>query len=228
MKDDGKSLVAELLGTFALCFIGAGVVCTNHWTNGAVGLVGIALAHGAVLAVMISALGHHSGGHFNPAVTIGVLVAGRISRKRALGYVMAQLAGSVLAGFLLLLMFPEDVWRPVHLGTPILSVQTTVTEGLLLEMLLTFFLVLTVFGTAVDPKGSWNAIAGFGIGTVLVFDILVGGPLTGASMNPARTFGPALASGYWDNHLVYWVGPMVGGILAAALYTKVFLGGKKR
>jgi len=228
MKDQGKALGAELLGTFALCFIGAGVVCTNQWTNGAVGLVGIALAHGTVLAVMISALGHLSGGHFNPAVTIGLLVAGRISRKRALGYILAQLAGSVVAGYLLLLIFPEAVWRPVHLGTPTLSVQTTAMEGMILEIILTFFLVLTVFGTAVDPKGSWNAIAGFGIGAVLVFDILVGGPLTGAAMNPARTFGPALASGYWSDHLVYWIGPVVGGILAALLYARVFLGGKQR
>ena len=228
MKEGGRALVAEFIGTFALCFIGAGVICTNDLTMGAVGLVGIALAHGAVLGVMISALGHHSGGHFNPAVTIGLLTVGRISRKRALGYVAVQLAGSVLAGYLLLLIFPERVWQPVHLGTPGLSAQTTLMEGILVEIILTFFLVLTVCGTAVDPKGSWNAVAGFGIGTVLVFDILMGGPLTGAAMNPARAFGPALASGYWKHHLVYWIGPLVGGILAAALYAKVFLGGKKR
>ena len=226
MKSGWRPLVAEFLGTFALCFIGAGAICTNQWTDGAVGLLGIAVAHGAVLAVMISALGHISGGHFNPAVTVGVLTANKIEGARAAAYVAAQLAGAAGAGYLLTLIVPETVWQPVHLGTPALAGGITVAQGTLIEMVLTFFLVLTVFGTGIDPKGSWNAIAGFGIGTVLVFDILFGGPLTGASMNPARTFGPALASGFWDHHLVYWLGPILGGILAGFLYSSVFL--KKR
>ncbi len=227
MKGDWKPLVAEFLGTFALCFIGAGVICTNEWTNGAVGLLGIAIAHGTVLAVMISALGHISGGHFNPAVTVGVLAGGKIETNKAVSYIFAQLAGGVVAGFLLRYIIPVAVWDAVHLGTPALAASVSAGQGILLEAVLTFFLVLTVFGTAVDPKGSWNAIAGFGIGTVLVFDILVGGPLTGASMNPARTFGPALAAGYWDNHLVYWIGPVVGGLAASLLYTSVFLSRKR-
>ena len=226
--DHWKPAVAEFLGTFALCFIGAGAICTNQWTHGDVGLLGIALAHGTVLAVMISALGHISGGHFNPAVTIGVLTGGKIDGQKAITYIVAQLAGAAAAGYLLEVIVPESVWGPAHLGTPAVAADLTVAQATLLEAVLTFFLVLTVFGTAVDPKGSWNAIAGFGIGTVLVFDILVGGPLTGASMNPARTFGPALASGFWDHHVVYWVGPIIGGVLAAALYTGVFLGTKKR
>ncbi len=228
MKGGWKVAVSEFLGTFALCFIGAGAICTNQFSNGAVGLLGIAIAHGTVLAVMISALGHISGGHFNPAVTIGILTANKIERQQAVVYLIAQLAGAAAAGFLLTFIFPESVWQPVHLGTPGLNAGVTVIQGILLEAVLTFFLVLTVFGTAVDPKGSWNAIAGFGIGTVLIFDILVGGPLTGASMNPARTFGPALASGFWDHHLVYWIGPLLGGILAGLLYDTVFLSGKKR
>ena len=223
-----KPAVAEFLGTFALCFIGAGAICTNQWTNGDVGLLGIALAHGTVLAVMISALGHISGGHFNPAVTVGVLTGGKIDGQKAITYFVAQLAGAAAAGYLLKAIVPASVWSPVHLGTPAVAADITVAQATLLEAVLTFFLVLTVFGTAVDPKGSWNAIAGFGIGTVLVFDILVGGPLTGASMNPARTFGPALASGFWDHHVVYWIGPIIGGVLAATLYTGVFLGPKRR
>ena len=228
MVDTWKAALAEMIGTFALCFIGAGAICTNQWLSGGVGLLGIAVAHGAVLAVMISAMGHLSGGHFNPAVTSGLFLAKKIEGGRAVAYVLAQLAGGAFAGFLLTLVFPESVWRPVHLGTPGLAAGVTVMQGIVLEMILTFFLVLAVCGTAVDPKGSWSAIAGFGIGTVLIFDILVGGPLTGASMNPARTFGPALASGFWDHHVVYWVGPLVGGALAAILYTNVFLSGKKR
>ena len=224
MSGTWKASVAEFLGTFALCFIGAGAICTNQWTNGAVGLLGIAVAHGAVLAVMISALGHISGGHFNPAVTLGVLAAKKIDGKTASAHILAQLAGAASAGYLLTWIVPPHVWQPVHLGTPGLGPDLTVAQGVLLELVLTFFLVLAVFGTGIDPKGSWNAIAGFGIGTVLVFDILVGGPLTGASMNPARTFGPALASGFWDHHLVYWIGPIAGGVLAGWLYRGVFLG----
>ena len=228
MKGMWAALLAECLGTFALCFIGAGAICTNEATGGAVGLLGIAVAHGTVLAVMISALGHISGAHFNPAVTVGLLAGEKIDGRRAGLYILAQLAGAALAGTLLLVVFPEPVWQLVHLGTPALNEGMTSGQGVLLEGILTFFLVLTVFGTAVDPKGSWNAIAGFGIGTVLIFDILVGGPLTGAAMNPARAFGPALASGFWEHHLVYWIGPLIGGTAAGLLYAKVFLGHKTR
>ena len=224
--DQRKALVAELLGTFALCFIGAGAVCTNQWTGGELGLLGIAVAHGTVLAVMISALGHLSGGHFNPAVTIAVAAARKIEVKRAVLYVAAQLAGASLAAFLLGIIVPESVWQPVHLGTPALAMGVNAVQGALIEIVLTFFLVLAVFGVAVDPKGSWNAVGGFGIGTVLVFDILVGGPMTGAAMNPARAFGPALVSGLWNDHAVYWIGPVLGGSMAGLLYTLVFL--KKR
>ena len=228
MKGTWPAAVAEFFGTFALCFIGAGVICTNQWMGGMVGLLGIAVAHGTVLAVMISALGHISGGHFNPAVTVGLFAAGKVRADQALTYIVAQLAGGATAGYVLMLIVPETIWQSVHLGTPALAMGLSVVQGVLLEMVLTFFLVLTVFGTAVDPKGSWNAIAGFGIGTVLIFDILVGGPLTGAAMNPARAFGPALASGFWDHHLIYWLGPLLGGILAAMLYNRLFLGVKKR
>ena len=218
-----KAALAELLGTFALCFIGAGAICTNQWTGGELGLLGIAIAHGTVLAVMISALGHLSGGHFNPAVTIAVLVSRKIERERAAVYILAQLVGAALAAFLLSVIVPDPVWQPVHLGTPMLSAGTNDVQAMLLEIVLTFFLVLAVFGTAVDPKGAWNAVGGFGIGAVLIFDILVGGPVTGAAMNPARVFGPALVSGTWDHHAIYWIGPVLGGAMAGLLYTLVFL-----
>ena len=228
MKGVWPSFVAEFIGTFALCFIGVGAICTNQWTGGAVGLLGIAMAHGTVLAVMISALGHISGGHFNPAVTAGLVAAGKVDGIKAGFYLLAQLTGAAAAGYLLTTIVPTSVWGPVHLGTPTIGAQISVVQATVLEAVLTFFLVLTVFGTAVDPKGSWNAIAGFGIGTVLIFDILVGGPLTGAAMNPARAFGPALASGFWDHQLVYWIGPLIGGVLAGFLYPSLFLDGKKR
>jgi aquaporin Z len=214
----GRSMVAEFLGTFALVFIGAGAIVTNQWAKGAVGLVGIAAAHGLVLSVMISALGHVSGGHFNPAVTFGVWIARRIPTVSAALYWVAQLLGAVVAGLLLLAVFPSEQWQPVHLGTPALGLGIGFGKGVLVEAILTFFLVLAVFGVAIDERGSFKAVAGFGIGLVLAFDILVGGPLTGASMNPARTFGPAVASGYWQNDLVYWIGPLLGGAVAALIY----------
>ena len=223
MRGIREAAVAEFLGTFALCFIGAGVVCVNEWAGHAAGLVGIAMAHGAVLAVMICALGHLSGGHFNPAVTLGVFVANRLEGRRALVYIAAQLAGAVAAAYGLRFLVPANVWPLVHLGTPALGAGVTVGKAVLIECVLTFFLVLTVFGTAVDPKGNGAPVAGFAIGTVLVFDILFGGPLTGAAMNPARAFGPALASGNWSHHLVYWLGPLSGGVLAGVLYPRLFL-----
>jgi len=212
-----KPCVAETIGTFALCFIGAGSICINA------GLVGIAFAHGCVLAVMISALGHISGGHFNPAVTFGAWVGGKISNGMAGAYVASQLVGGVVAGFLLLQVFPESVWKPVNLGTPGLGAGVTVGTGILVELVLTFFLVLVVYGTGIDDRGTWKAIGGFGIGFTVLCDILMGGPLTGASMNPARTFGPALAAGYWANHIVYWIGPLLGGGLAGLVYGRFLI-----
>jgi len=212
-----KPCVAEAIGTFALCFIGAGSICINA------GLVGIALAHGCVLAVMISAMGHISGGHFNPAVTLGALVGDKIKPPMAAYYVVSQLAGAVAAGFLLRMIFPAVTWQAVNLGTPGLAPGVSVETGILVEVVLTFFLVLVVYGTGIDDRGTWKAIGGFGIGFTVLCDILMGGPLTGASMNPARTFGPALAAGYWDNHIVYWVGPLAGGALAGLVYGRFLI-----
>jgi MIP family channel proteins len=221
-----KPCVAEFIGTFALCFIGAGSICIAQLMDGKVtnaGLVGIALAHGCVLAVMISAMGHISGGHFNPAVTVGALVGGKISGPMAGVYIVTQLVGGAVAGFLLLGVFPESVWKPVNLGTPGLGSGVTMGTGILVELVLTFFLVMVVYGTAIDERGTWKAIGGFGIGFTVLCDILMGGPLTGASMNPARTFGPGLAAGYWDNHIVYWIGPLVGGTLAGLVYGRFLI-----
>jgi MIP family channel proteins len=221
-----RPVVAELVGTFAFFFIGAGAIVTNTMTHGAVGLVGIALAHGLALSIMISVFGATSGGHFNPAVTIGFLVTRRIAPLLALLYIVAQLGGGILAGLLLRIIFPEAVWQAAQLGTPNLAPGVSFGTGVLLEAVLTFFLLLAVFGTAVDERAP--KIGGFGIGLTVLFDILMGGPLTGASMNPARTFGPALAGGFWQNDLVYWIGPIIGGIIAALLYEHVILPRRER
>lgn len=227
MYNKPKKFVAEFVGTFALIFFGAGSICADQFlrsTNqGSVGLLGIAVAHGLAIGIMVSAIGHVSGGHLNPAVTIGFWVTRRISTFDALFYWVAQLAGGAAAAYLLRAVVPENTWRLVALGTPALTQDFTRTAGMILEGIMTFFLVFVVFATAVDERGAFGKIAGFAIGLTITMDILMGGPFTGAAMNPARSFGPALAARQWANHGVYWVGPLAGGVLAGWLYDAVFL-----
>lgn len=216
--------LAEAIGTFTLIFIGAGSVCTNAAFHGAhMGLTGIALAHGLAIMTMVYAFGHVSGGHFNPAVTAGMLATRRIEPMKAIGYWIAQLSGAAVAGFLLSAVFarfPDAV--SAALGTPDLEAAIGVRSGLAIEMVLTFLLVTSVCGLAVDDRAP-RGFAGLGIGLVITMDVLMGGPLTGAAMNPARHFGPAIATGHWANAWIYWVGPLLGGVTAAVLYGRVFL-----
>lgn len=212
-----KASLAEAVGTFALIFIGAGSIIADHLSGGKVGLVGIALAHGLAIATLMSAAGHISGGHFNPAVTAGFVATGRMGVGRGLSYWLAQLVGASVAGLLLTASFPEGARRAVHLGTPALGPGVTAGVGIVVEAILTFLLVFVIFGVAVDPKGP-RATGGLFIGLVITMDILAGGVLTGAAMNPARAFGPALFASFWANHAVYWVGPLLGGVLAAWVY----------
>ncbi len=212
-----KPAVAELIGTFALTFIGAGAVVMA--VQGKSNLIGVALAHGIVLMVMIYALGHISGAHVNPAVSVGAFVARKIDAPTLVVYILAQLVGAAVAGFLLASLVPGAVAS--GLGATDLDKSVSFLQGTVIEAILTFFLVLTVISTAFDPRAP-RGIYGIAIGFVLTFDILMGGPLTGASMNPARSFGPALAAGHWDNFLVYIIGPVIGGILGAALYEYFF------
>ncbi|MBI3127327.1 MAG: aquaporin [Candidatus Tectomicrobia bacterium] len=223
MSQTGRACAAEAVATFGLCFIGAGSIILNAHTNGAVGLIGIAVAHGLILSIMVSCFGHVSGGHVNPAVTFGFMVTGKLDTGTGLAYILSQLVGGTVAGLLLRLIFSPEAWIKVNLGTPTVAGGMGFGAAVLLELILTFFLVTAVWGTAVDDRHP--PIGGFGIGLTIAADILVGGPLTGASMNPARTFGPALAGGGFDglNHLVYWIGPLAGGALAALLYNGVFI-----
>lgn len=210
-------LVAETLGTFLFVLIGAGsIVVATFAPSAAPGLVGVALAHGLALAVLVSALGAVSGGHFNPAVTFALWLGGRIDARTGIAYVAAQLMGAVVAGLALRAVFPESAWQPSHIGTPGLAAGISPAVGIGLEAVLTIVLVLAVFGTAVDPRGP--RLGGFAIGMAVAADILVGGPLTGAAMNPARWFGPAVASGFLDNAIVWIVGPLLGAAAAAAIY----------
>lgn len=217
-----RRLTAEALGTFGLVFVGAAVVVVNGgFPNSGIGLLGIALAHAVVLSVMVSATMTISGGHLNPAVTLGLLVARRIDPASAAAYILTQLAAATLAAFLVKLLLPPTAVRTTMLGLPVIASSVSVGQAIGLEAVLTFFLVTAVFGTAVSADAP--RVAGFGIGLVLLFDILVGGPLTGAAMNPARAFGPALVSGEWVGQLVYWIGPAVGGVVAALLWEHVLL-----
>jgi MIP family channel proteins len=217
------ALFAEAVGTFLFFFVGAGsvVLAALAGTNGP-GLVGIALAHGLVLAVLVSAFGPISGGHFNPAVTVAVRLAGRIEWTHAAAYVVAQLIGAAAAGFLLLAVMPAQAARESFLGTPTLGNDISVVAGIVIEAVLTLVLIFAVFGTAVD----WRAprLGGMAIGLAVAADVMMGGPLTGAAMNPARWFGPALASGHWDNWYVWWIGPLIGAIVAAVIYRYVLEG----
>lgn len=211
-----RQAIAEFIGTFALIFIGAGAIIADNVMAGGVGLTGIALAHGLAIATMVSALGAVSGGHFNPAVTFGFLVTRRIAVTPAIMYLVAQILGATVAAAILKSVAPSAAVDAVALGTPVLGQGTTIAAGVVIEAVLTFFLVTAVFGTAVDPRAP--KIGGLGIGLVIAMDIFMGGPLTGAAMNPARAFGPALLQGFWSDHLVYWVGPLLGGGIAALVY----------
>ncbi len=216
-----RRLAAEALGTFGLVFIGSAVVVVNAFPNGDSGILGIAVAHAFVLAIMITATMNISGGHLNPAVTLGLLVARKIDLRTALPYIAAQLAGAVLGALLVKYAIPSNVGRILSYGTPVIASSVTMAQAITLEAVLTFFLVSAVFGTAVSPEAP--KVGGFGIGLVLLFAILVGGPLSGAALNPARAFGPALVSGNWLGQAVWWVGPLLGGLAAGVLWKLVLL-----
>src|SRR5438067_2144259 len=203
-----RPLIAEFVGTFALIFVGIGAIKTAGHD-----VLGVALAHGLTIAVFASATMHISGGNLNPAVTFGLLIGRHMTLGTAILYWSAQLLGAYAAALICLGLFGHD---GVVTGTPQLAINLTAMQGILVEAILTFFLVFVVYGTEVDERG--KGLAGFAIGATVTLDILFGGPLTGAAMNPARVFGPALAAGFWHDHYVYWLGPFIGGAVAALVY----------
>jgi MIP family channel proteins len=217
LSRQSAALVAEAVGTFLFFFVGAGsVVLASYLGAAGPGLVGIAFAHGLALAVLVSALGAVSGGHFNPAVTVAVRLAGRIEWQTAATYVLAQLVGAAAAGYALVAVMPQSAVNTSFAGTPTLDPGIGIAAGIAIEAVLTLVLVLAVFGTAIDARAP--RLGGMAIGLAVAADILMGGPLTGAAMNPARWFGPALASGHWDNWFVWWIGPLIGAIVGAVIF----------
>lgn len=211
-----KPAVAELVGTFYLVFIGAAAAAADRYMHGGVGLIGFALANGLALGTGITATMNISGGHLNPAVTVSLWSLGKIRARLGILYIIAQLCGATLAGLLVYAAFPVADVNAVHAGAPALGIGITTLQGVIIEAVLTFLLVTSVLLTAVDPRAP--KVGGYGVGITVLFDVLVGGAATGAAMNPSRSFGPALASGFWTNEWIYWAGPILGGLVAAAIY----------
>ena len=230
MKDEGlfPAAIAEFFGPLTLVFAGAGAIILTQGQN----IVAIALAHGLAIGLMIMALGHISGGHFNPAVTISMLATGRIGLTKGIAYIVAQLLGGLVGAVLLTLCYPAlndaatgAIGRNnVNLGTPAVGGGAAPVNALIMEIVLTFFLVFVIFGTAVDWR-SGKAISGLCIGLTITMDILAGGAISGAAMNPARWFGPAVVQGDFTNFWIWIVGPIVGGVIAAFVYQTLFLSG---
>lgn len=211
-----RPLAAEFLGTFGFVFIGAGAVVVDSAKGGELGLVGIALAHALAFSVMVTMTMNISGGHLNPAVTLGLWLAKKIDTRMGALYIVSQLSAAVLAALLVRWLLPGMAGEVTSYGTPRISGLLTDPQAIFIEAILTLLLVSAVFGTAVSAEAP--RVGGFGIGLVLLFDILVGGPLTGAAMNPARAFGPALVAGDWNGHLIFWFGPFLGGAVAGVLW----------
>nr|DAD35893.1 TPA_asm: hypothetical protein HUJ06_006533 [Nelumbo nucifera] len=220
-----RATLAEFVSTTMFVFAGEGSVLALGKLYGipgvssGSGLVAVALAHAFALFVAVSIASNISGGHVNPAVTLGALVGGRITLLRALLFWVAQLLGAIVAA--LLLRFTTDDMRPVGFAV---GPGIGQLHALVLEVVMTFGLVYTVYATALDPKrGPLGTIAPLAIGLIVGANILAGGPFDGASMNPARAFGPALVGWHWKNHWIYWIGPLVGAALAGLVYEFVMI-----
>lgn len=220
MRDSIRHFLAEFIGIFALVFVGGASIMSSTMVNAPTSWLNAAFAHGIILAVAVSATMRISG-HLNPAVTIGFLVARRIEPMMAGVYLVAQLLGAMVAAYALKALYPAAVSDATHLGGQSVALGVSTGQAIVFEAIATFFLVFVVFGTAVDPKAP--KLGGMAIGLTVTAGILAIGPLTGGSMNPARSFGPAVASGVFEGQIVYWVGPLLGGIVAGLLYDSIFL-----
>ena len=219
-----KKYMAEFVGTFALVFIAAGSVCADFYLRQAggqgLGLLGISIAFGIVVIAVIYATSYVSGSHVNPAVTVSFWITKRMEPNTAIMYIISQIAGASLAGLALKTLFP-DAAKTVYLGTCVLAPGVSIARGVLMEFIITFLLIFTIYGTLVDKRAS-AGFAGVAVGLVVLFGAMIGGTISGGAMNPARLFGPAVASGQFTHHFVWWLGPILGGIAAGFVYDKLF------
>jgi MIP family channel proteins len=220
MRDSLRHFLAEFIGTFALVFVGGAAIMHAKDSGGSIGLLEVALAHGLILAVMVSATMRISG-HFNPAVTISFLATRRIDGAMAGVYIAAQITGAILAAYVLKATFPDALFAATRGGGQSISLDVSGGQAFLLEAIATFFLAFVIYGTAVDRKAP--RIGGLAIGFVVAADILAIGPYTGGSMNPARSFGPAVAAGSFEGQLIFWLAPIIGAVSAALLYEFLFI-----
>jgi len=214
-------LIVEAIGTAALLFFGISAIAHTGGEN----LVAIALAHGIAIAVMVAATGHISGGAFNPAVVVALLIARKVTPAKGAMYVVAQLAGAALGAVLAATLFPADALTKVGYGVPAIGQGFSATNALMAEIVTTFFLAYVIFGVAVDKRGP-STIASLMIGLTIVIDILATGGVSGAAMNPARWFGAAIVAGNFADAWIWWVGPIIGASIAAGLYFFGYLRGR--
>ena len=217
MEKTFKPALTELVASFIFVATAAGVVCANGMTRGEISWVGIALANCFVFTALLAYTTHISGGHISPAVTIGHLAARRIPVQTAVIYIVAQLAGAIIAGLVLRAIYPTNVWQPVALGAPIADGRIGMVSRIFIEALFTCIFVTTALACTTNERLS-NNIGPLAVGCALGFCTLVAGPLTGAGFNPARAFGSAIGSGNWTNQWPYWLGPVIGGVCAPFVY----------
>jgi MIP family channel proteins len=217
-----RQFAAEFVGTFALVFVGGGAIMMANRSNSPAGLAMVALGHGLILAVMVTALVNVSGAQFNPAVTIGLLVGRRIAPVMAGVHVAAQIVAAITAAYALSLTVPAELFAQSRAGGQSIALDITLGQAIALEAIATFFLMFVIYGVCVQHERPLGA-AGFAIGLTIAADILAIGPLTGASMNPARSLGPAIASGVFEGQVAYWIGPIVGAALAAVVWEFVII-----
>ena len=205
--------IAELVGAFTLIFIGsaAGIASGND-------IVAVALANGLAIGIMVTNVGHISGGHFNPAITLGFLLNRRITVRLAVAYWAFQLVGAITAAFVVRYLFSKS-----SLAGSVPAPHTSDGKAFVFELVMTFFLVWAVWATAVDARGAFKAIAGLAIGLTITIDVLAGGTSTGAAMNPGRAFGPELAGNVWSGWWIYWLAPIAGALLASLVYDRLYL-----
>lgn len=211
-----RALIVEFIGTFALIFAGAGAIIMTEGGN----LVAIALAHGLAIGLLVAAAGHISGGVYNPALTCGLAIARKLKPILVIPYIVVQLLGATIAALFLKAIFPGAAIDKVSLGVPAIGKGYSTGGAFLAEVIMTLFLMFVVYGTAVDERGP-RAIASLAIGLTITMDIFVGGAVSGAAMNPARHFGPALIGNHWASWWLWWIAPILGALIAAGLYAYV-------
>ena len=215
--DLARRAAAEALAAFALVFAGCGAAISNAVYDGALGQVGVALSFGLVIMAMVYATGHLSGAHINPAVTLAFTLTRHFPAREAAAYIAAQAAGAILAALALLAVWPD---QPAQLGATVPAGGVAIGSALVYELVLTAILMFVIMAVATDTRAV-GAAAAIAIGGAVGLDALFGGPVTGASMNPARSLGPAIAAWEWRDFWIYLVGPVAGAALAALAYQAV-------